>query len=80
MERNGVKIDSAELEEFSKKLGTHKIELENQIYALAGERFNIASPKQLSEILFTRLQIVGNENKKKTSTKQMSTAEDVLQK
>lgn len=80
MERNGVKIDSAELAEFSKKLGTHKIELENQIYALAGERFNIASPKQLSEILFTRLQIVGNENKKKTSTKQMSTAEDVLQK
>mgnify|MGYP003390913896 FL=1 len=46
MERNGVKIDSAELAEFSKKLGTHKIELENQIYALAGERFNIASPKQ----------------------------------
>lgn len=80
MERNGVKIDSAELAEFSKKLGTHKTELENQIYALAGEKFNISSPKQLSEILFTRLQIVGDDKKKKTNTKQLSTAEDVLQK
>ncbi|MBO7229192.1 MAG: DNA polymerase I [Bacteroidales bacterium] len=80
MEQNGVKIDSAELAEFSKKLGTHKTELENQIYALAGEKFNISSPKQLSEILFTRLQIVGDEKKKKTNTKQLSTAEDVLQK
>lgn len=80
MEQNGVRIDSAELAEFSKKLGTHKTELENQIYALAGEKFNISSPKQLSEILFTRLQIVGDEKKKKTNTKQLSTAEDVLQK
>lgn len=80
MEQNGVRIDSAELAEFSKKLGTHKTELENQIYAFAGEKFNISSPKQLSEILFTRLQIVGDEKKKKTSTKQLSTAEDVLQK
>ena len=80
MEQNGVRIDSAELAEFSKKLGTHKTELENQIYAFAGESFNISSPKQLSEILFTRLQIVGDEKKKKTNTKQLSTAEDVLQK
>lgn len=80
MEQNGVRIDSAELAEFSKKLGTHKTELENQIYALAGEKFNISSPKQLSEILFTRLQIVGDEKKKKKNTKQLSTAEDVLQK
>ncbi len=80
MEQNGVRIDSAELAEFSKKLGTHKTELENQIHALAGEKFNISSPKQLSEILFTRLQIVGDEKKKKTNTKQLSTAEDVLQK
>ncbi len=80
MEQNGVRIDSAELAEFSKKLGTHKTELENQIYALAGEKFNISSPKQLSEILFTRLQIVDDEKKKKTNTKQLSTAEDVLQK
>lgn len=80
MEQNGVRIDSAELAEFSKKLGTHKTELENQIYALAGEKFNISSPKQLSEILFTRLQIVSDGKKKKTNTKQLSTAEDVLQK
>lgn len=80
MEQNGVRIDSAELAEFSKKLGTHKTELENQIYALAGEKFNISSPKQLGEILFTRLQIVGDDKKKKTNTKQLSTAEDVLQK
>lgn len=80
MEQNGVRIDSAELAEFSKKLGTHKTELENQIYAFAGEKFNISSPKQLSEILFTRLQIVGDDKKKKTTTKQLSTAEDVLQK
>lgn len=80
MEQSGVRIDSAELAEFSKKLGTHKTELENQIYAFAGEKFNISSPKQLSEILFTRLQIVGDDKKKKTNTKQLSTAEDVLQK
>lgn len=80
MEQNGVRIDSAELAEFSKKLGTHKTELENQIYALAGEKFNISSPKQLGEILFTRLQIAGGGKTKKTSTKQFSTAEDVLQK
>ncbi|MBQ2302856.1 MAG: DNA polymerase I [Bacteroidales bacterium] len=80
MEQNGVRIDSAELAEFSKKLGTHKTELENQIYAFAGEKFNISSPKQLSDILFTRLQIVGDDKKKKTNTKQLSTAEDVLQK
>lgn len=80
MEQNGVRIDSAELAEFSKKLGTHKTELENQIYAFAGEKFNISSPKQLGEILFTRLQIAGGGKTKKTSTKQFSTAEDVLQK
>lgn len=80
MEQNGVRIDSDELARFSKKLGLQKAELENSIYELAGEEFNIASPKQLGEILFNRLQIAGDAKMKKTSKKQFSTAEEVLQK
>jgi DNA polymerase-1 len=80
MEKNGVRIDVSELQDFSRQLAEQKVKLEERIYELAGESFNISSPKQLGEILFTRLQIAGGGKTKKTSTKQFSTAEDVLQK
>ncbi len=80
MEKEGVRIDSEELAVFSNMLAEKKGELENQIYDLAGQRFNIASPKQLGEILFSKLQIGGDTRAKKTATKQFSTAEEVLQK
>ncbi|MEE1097807.1 MAG: DNA polymerase, partial [Bacteroidales bacterium] len=80
MEKNGVRIDVSELQNFSRQLAEQKVKLEERIYELAGESFNISSPKQLGEILFTRLQIAGGGKTKKTSTKQFSTAEDVLQK
>lgn len=80
MEKRGVKINSDTLEQFSAKLGERKSELESQIYDLAGEKFNISSPRQLGEVLFTRLQIVGDAKAKRTATRQFSTAEEVLQK
>jgi DNA polymerase-1 len=77
MEREGVKINTEELNAFSKELNAVKLELEEKIYALANETFNISSPKQLGDILFKKLQIV--EKAKTTSaTKQFSTSEDVL--
>lgn len=80
MEREGVRIDTDELEQFSQVLSKRKTELEEQIYALANKRFNIASTKQLAEVLFEELQIDSDKKAKKTSKKQYSTAEDVLQK
>ncbi len=80
MESRGVRIDSGALAVFSEKLAKQKTELESRIYELAGEEFNIGSPKQLGEILFTKLQIAGDVKAKKTATKQFSTAEEVLQK
>ena len=80
MEREGVRIDTDELEQFSQVLSKRKTELEEQIYTLANKRFNIASTKQLAEVLFEELQIDSDKKAKKTSKKQYSTAEDVLQK
>ncbi len=77
MEREGVRINTEELNAFSEQLNKEKLELEKKIYELAGEEFNISSPKQLGDILFKKLQIV--EKAKTTSaTKQFSTSEDVL--
>jgi DNA polymerase-1 len=76
IERNGVKIDVAMLQQQSKQLAERLKELEQQAYDEAGETFNLASPKQLSAILFEKLKIP---TKKKTKTGQYSTAEDVLQ-
>jgi len=76
MEANGVKIDAAMLKQQSKQLAERMIELEERAYDEAGETFNLASPKQLSTILFEKLKIPTN---KKTKTGQYSTAEDVLQ-
>jgi DNA polymerase-1 len=75
MERIGVKIDAALLKSISKKLGTDITAIERSIYELAGEEFNINSPKQLSEILFTKLKLMPA---KRTKTG-FSTNVDVLE-
>ena len=76
IERNGVLIDSAMLNKQSNEIGLKLITLENQAYELAGQPFNLASPKQLQEILFDKL---GIKPTKKTPSGAPSTDEDVLQ-
>lgn len=78
MEENGVKIDSQNLRNISEDFGKHIHELEESIYAMAGVRFNIASPRQLGEVLFDKLQL--DAKAKKTKTGQYATGEEVLQK
>ncbi|OFV21215.1 MULTISPECIES: DNA polymerase I [Sphingobacterium] len=76
IERNGVKIDVPALEEFSKTLEQDIKNLEESIFEKAGVNFNIASPKQLGEVLFDKLQL--DPKAKKTKTGQYKTGEDVL--
>ncbi|HRZ77119.1 MAG TPA: DNA polymerase I, partial [Bacteroidales bacterium] len=76
MEMEGVSIDTLALKAFSEELGTAIGRVEEEIYSLSGERFNINSPKQLGELLFERLKIV--DAPQRTRTKQYSTGEDVL--
>lgn len=76
IERNGVKVDVLMLEQQSRQLAERMKEVEQLAYDEAGETFNLASPKQLSTILFEKLKIPSS---KKTKTGQYSTAEDVLQ-
>ncbi len=78
IEAAGVKLDSKALNEFSKELHHEIIKVQEEIWQHAGLEFNIASPKQLGEILFDRLKI--DDKPKKTATKQYQTGEDVLQK
>ena len=78
MEANGVKIDTENLQQISEEFGREIHKIEEEIYTLAGMPFNIASPKQLGEILFEKLRI--DEKAKKTKTGQYATGEDVLQK
>ena len=78
MEENGVKIDSQNLRNISEEFGKHIHELEESIYTMAGVRFNIASPRQLGEVLFDKLQL--DAKAKKTKTGQYATGEEVLQK
>ncbi|MBO7082271.1 MAG: DNA polymerase I [Bacteroidales bacterium] len=78
MEENGVKIDSQNLRNISEEFGKHIHELEESIYGMAEMRFNIASPKQLGEVLFDKLQL--DKKAKKTRTGQYATGEEVLQK
>jgi DNA polymerase-1 len=77
MEMNGVCLDTSSLAETSKQFTNRMNEIEARIYELAGEQFNIASPKQVGEILFDKLKIV--EKAKKTKTGQYVTSEEVLQ-
>ncbi len=77
MEMNGVCIDTASLAETSAQLTERMNAIEQEIYTLAGETFNIASPKQVGDILFGKLNIV--EKPKKTKTGQYVTSEEVLQ-
>lgn len=76
MERNGVLIDPVQLEQQGKELQKRLLELEQEAYLLADQTFNINSPKQLQEILFTKLKLPVLQ---KTPTGQLSTADGVLQ-
>ncbi len=76
MERNGVLIDSIKLSRQSHELGEKLMSIEAQAFEMAGQPFNLASPKQLQEILFDKL---GIPSKKKTATGSRSTDEEVLQ-
>ncbi|MBR1626384.1 MAG: DNA polymerase I [Bacteroidales bacterium] len=78
MEKEGVRFDKQAIEELSDDLQKEKDVLQEEIFLLAGERFNISSPKQLGEILFDKLNVQGEAKAKKTHSKQFSTAEDVL--
>ena len=77
MEQNGVRLDTQSLDETSHNFNKRLNELEARIYELAGEHFNIASPKQVGDILFEKLKIA--EKAKKTRTGQYVTSEEVLQ-
>ena len=76
MEQTGVKVDVAVLRQLSESLETDVTALEKTIYEKAGVRFNIASPKQLGEVLFEKLQL--DPKAKKTKTGQYKTGEDIL--
>jgi len=78
MEKEGIKIDVVALNNFSKELDELLIDLSAKIIELAGENFNIDSPKQLGEVLFEKMKII--EKAKKTKTGQYQTGEDVLSK
>ena len=75
MEREGVMLDAALLAAQSRELGAKVMALEQQAYQLAGQPFNLASPKQLGEILFDKMKLP---TVRKTATGQPSTDEDVL--
>lgn len=77
MEQNGARINTESLNETSKHFTARMNVIEQEIYELAGEQFNIASPKQVGEILFDKLKIV--DKPKKTKTGQYVTSEEVLQ-
>jgi len=76
MERTGVLLDCALLDAQSRELGERVLALENRAYEVAGQPFNLGSPKQLGDILFGKM---GLPVVKKTATGQPSTDEDVLQ-
>ena len=76
MERNGARINTLSLKETSTLFGKRMYEIEEHIYKLAGEHFNISSPKQVGEILFGKLKIV--DKPKKTKTGQFVTSEEAL--
>ncbi len=76
MEREGINLDRESLSVFSEELASSIVKLQEEICELAGFEFNIASPKQLGDVLFNHLKL--NDKAKKTKTGQFSTSEDVL--
>ena len=76
MERHGIKVDKAELQAMSAEFGRRMVDLEREVQALAGEEFNVGSPKQLGEILFDKLSLPGG---KKGKTGAYATGADVLE-
>ena len=77
IESNGVLIDTDALKQTSEHFTARMKAIEQEIYAMAGEEFNISSPKQVGEMLFDKLKIV--EKAKKTKTGQYVTSEEVLE-
>ncbi len=77
MEKEGINLDVPYLEEMAKELTLESNKLEQNIYEQAGETFNLASPKQLGDVLFDKLKI-GGAKPKKTKTGQYATGEEVL--
>lgn len=77
MEAEGIRLDLDYLKQLSGELAADAQKLEQQIYEKAGETFNLASPKQLGDILFEKLKI-GGPKPKKTKTGQYATGEEVL--
>lgn len=76
MEREGIRVDTNVLSEMSGVLEIDMKQVEQEIFGLAGEEFNIGSPKQLGVILFEKMKLV--KNPKKTATGQYATGEDIL--
>jgi len=76
IELSGVKIDTQNLKNYSLDLAENITQIESKIYEQAGEKFNIASPKQLGEILFNKLKL--SKKPKKTRTGQFATGEEIL--
>ncbi len=77
MEKEGIRLDVAFLKSLSQELDTDIKALEATIFEIAGEKFNLASPKQLGDILFDKLKI-GGAKQKKTKTGQYATGEEIL--
>jgi DNA polymerase I len=77
MEREGINLDVPFLKEMSVEMAKESHALEQKIYETAGEKFNLASPKQLGDVLFDKLKI-GGTKQKKTKTGQYATGEEVL--
>jgi len=78
MEFEGIKVDEHFLNNYSKELEVEEKKAEEQVYEQAGVRFNLASPKQLGEVLFEKLKL--DPKAKKTKTGQYATGEDILTK
>ncbi|AWW30729.1 DNA polymerase I [Echinicola strongylocentroti] len=78
MEYEGVKIDKDSLAELSTALEKDIVQIEAKVYELAGVKFNLASPKQLGEVLFVKMEL--DPKAKKTKTGQFATGEEVLSK
>ncbi|MBT0812103.1 DNA polymerase I [Litoribacter ruber] len=78
MEFEGIRIDTESLAELSKELEQESKTIEQKVYEIAGEQFNLSSPKQLGEILFNKMNL--DPKAKKTKTGQYATGEEVLSK